>query len=77
MEITILPILGEQERTHVWGHTEAGTLRHSDSKVWGLNHDAVYIRVCSQSLSRVQLFATPWTVAHQAPLSVELSRQEY
>ena len=22
-------------------------------------------------------FATPWTVAHQAPLSVELSRQEY
>ena len=27
--------------------------------------------------SRVQLFATLWTVAHQAPLSVELSRQEY
>ena len=25
---------------------------------------------CSQSLSRVQLFATPWTVAHQAPLSM-------
>ena len=29
------------------------------------------------SLSRVQLFATPWTVAHQAPLSMEFSRQEY
>ena len=29
------------------------------------------------SLSRVQLFATPWAVAHQAPLSMELSRQEY
>ena len=28
-------------------------------------------------LSRVQLFVTPWTVAHQTPLSVELSRQEY
>ena len=27
--------------------------------------------------SPVQLFATPWTVAHQAPLSMELSRQEY
>ena len=26
---------------------------------------------------RAQLFATPWTVAHQAPLSVEFSRQEY
>ena len=27
--------------------------------------------------SHVQLFATPWTVAHQAPLSMEFSRQEY
>ena len=25
----------------------------------------------------VQLFATPWTVAHQAPLSMGFSRQEY
>ena len=25
----------------------------------------------------VQLFATPWTVAHQIPLSLEFSRQEY
>ena len=25
---------------------------------------------CAQSLSRVQLFATPWTVARQAPLSM-------
>ena len=28
-------------------------------------------------LSRVGLFATPWTVAYQAPLSMGLSRQEY
>ena len=28
------------------------------------------------SLSRVRLFVTPWTVAGQAPLSVEFSRQE-
>ena len=27
--------------------------------------------------SRVQLFETPWTVAHQAPLSTGFSRQEY
>ena len=27
--------------------------------------------------SCVQLFATPWTVAYQAPLSMEFSRQEY
>ena len=30
-----------------------------------------------KSLSRVQLFATPWTVAYQAPLFMEFSRQEY
>ena len=30
-----------------------------------------------KSLSRVRLFATPWTVAHQAPLSMGLPRQEY
>ena len=28
-------------------------------------------------LSRIQLFATPWTVAYQAPLSMGFSRQEY
>jgi len=28
-------------------------------------------------LSRVRLFATPWTVAYQAPPSMEFSRQEY
>ena len=28
-------------------------------------------------LSHVQLFATPWTVAHQAPPSMAFSRQEY
>ena len=30
-----------------------------------------------KSLGRVQLFATPWTVAHQAPPSMGFSRQEY
>ena len=33
--------------------------------------------VCAQSLSRVRLSVTPWTIAHQAPLSTEFSRQEY
>ena len=35
----------------------------------------VCVRV--QSLSHVQLFVTPWTVARQAPLSMEFPRQEY
>ena len=34
-----------------------------------------YTRVCV--LSRVRLFATPWTVARQAPLSMGFPRQEY
>ena len=29
------------------------------------------------SVSHVRLFTTPWTVACQAPLSMEFSRQEY
>ena len=37
----------------------------------------LHIECVCQSLSRVQLFMTPWTVAHQAPLSMEFSRQEY
>ena len=31
----------------------------------------------AESLSHVQLLATPWSIAHQAPLSMEFSRQEY
>ena len=30
-----------------------------------------------KSLSHVRLFATLWTVAYKAPLSMEFSRQEY
>ena len=37
---------------------------------WGENPRA-------QLISHVRLFATPWTIAHQAPLSTGLSRQEY
>ena len=33
--------------------------------------------LCAQPLSCVPLFATPWTVALQAPLSMGSSRQEY
>ena len=31
----------------------------------------------AQSLSRVQLFVTPWTVVGQAPQSMRFCRQEY
>ena len=35
------------------------------------------MKVKVKSLSHVRLFATPWTVAHQAPPPVGFSRQEY
>ena len=37
----------------------------------------VCVCVCVCALSHVRLFVTPWTVALQAPLSMEFSRQEY
>ena len=35
------------------------------------------VRVKVKSLSRVRLFATLWTIAYQAPLSMGFFRQEY
>ena len=42
----------------------------------GLN-DFTLMKVKVKSLSRVRLFATPWTVAYHAPLSMGFSGQEY
>ena len=39
--------------------------------------DTIIRKVKVMSLSHVRLFATPWTVAHQAPPSMAFSRQEY
>ena len=44
----------------------------SSSLVW----DAVRVCVLSR-FSRVQLFVILWTIAHQVPLAMEFSRQEY
>ena len=37
----------------------------------------LYLKLKLKSLSPIQLFATPWTGAHQAPLSKGFFRQEY
>ena len=65
--------------TKYW--TEDEKYRACNDAHWDqiLTHWA-YNRVCvcvCWLLSCVQLFATPWTVFHQAPLSMGLSRQEY
>ena len=38
---------------------------------------ALYMVVPVCSLSHAQLLVTPWTVANQAPLFMEISRQEH
>ena len=35
------------------------------------------MKVKVKLLSHIQLFASPWTVAYQGPLSMDFSRQEY
>ena len=51
-----------------------GELGYRCKIVQCLLHKHVCVPSC---ISHVQLFATPWTVAHQAPLSRGFSRQEY
>ena len=65
-----------------WWTGRPGVLRFMGSQRVG--HDGVTelnwtdgCEVVMKSLSRVRLFVTPWTVAHQAPPSMEFSRQEY
>ena len=48
---------------------------HFQSSLWWSVE--VYSAFFFPSLSHVQLFATPWTVAYQAPPSMGFSRQEY
>ena len=61
--------------TQLWRrgvHTKSLAIQ---TKVWKLPLDAFFIFL--KSLSRVRLFVTPWTVAHQASPSMGFSRQEY
>ena len=44
---------------------------------WKKSYDKPKVKVKVKLLSLVRLFATPWTVAHQARLSMGFSRQEY
>ena len=67
------PIDGSPPGSPIPGILQARTLKWvaiSFSKAWKWN-------VKVKSLSRVWLFMTPWTAAHQAPPSMGFSRQEY
>ena len=67
------PIDGSPPGSPVPGILQARTLEWvaiSFSEAWKW-------KVKMKSVSRVRLFATPWTASHQAPPSMEFSRQEY
>ena len=67
------PIDGSPPGSPIPGILQARTLEWvaiSFSNAWKWN-------VKVKSLSRVWLFATPWTAAYQAPPSMGFSRQEY
>ena len=67
------PIDGSPSGSTVPGILQARTLEWvaiSFSSAWRW-------KVKVKSLSRVQLFTTPWTAAYQAPPSMGFSRQEY
>ena len=67
------PIDGSPPGSVIPGILQARTLEWvaiSSSNAWKW-------KVKVKSLSRVQLVATPWTAAHQAPPSMGFSRQEY
>ena len=48
-----------------------------DTRNTAIKEKIVKLKVKAKSLSCVWLFAIPWIVAHQAPPSMEFSRQEY
>ena len=63
----------------MWGNKDNGDTCHHINHLlvekW--NKQVSFTNLWAQSLSCVWLFATPWTAAYQAPLSMEFPRQEY
>ena len=49
----------------------------SQTRLKWLSSSSIQCIVVVYSLSHIWLFVTPWTVAHQAPLSIGFPRQEY
>ena len=79
----LLPSLGifpTPEADSSFPHWQAGPspLSHQESSgARSVHQFSLLLLLSLKSLSRVRLFATPWTVAYQAPLSMGFSRQYY
>ena len=57
-----------------WQKATQQTAYNKRPRIW---QSCMCAQVCAQSSSRVWLFAIPWMIANQAPLSMGFSRQEY
>ena len=64
--LTAMSTVRDKDMSSTWRVSKA-TAMESDSSM----------HMCALLVSHVQLFATPCTVACQAPLSIGFSRQEY
>ena len=63
----------ERIHHHLW------SIKKKKNNLEPESEQAFKLCMCAESLSHVQLFVTPWTIPHQAPLSRSLGfcRQEY
>ena len=75
------PFSGGRQRAcplEVWNRVSFSMKSAGVTTQFGRHSVPAYLnRKWVKLLSRVRLFATPWTVAYQAPQSMEFSRQEY
>ena len=75
----VASVMSDSVRPHRWQLTRLSRPWDSPGKNTGVGchflHQCMKVKV--KSLSRVRLFKTPWTAAHQAPPSMGFSRQEY
>ena len=82
--LSSIPKLDEMTLLQVSGHHyQEPSMKLQTMRLQGLSQSVFNLQYLtlkeseSVSLSRVRLFATPWTVARQVPLPMAFSRQEY
>ena len=69
--------LGNPMDREAWWATFYGAANESDKTEHTHIHMQYFCMYKVKPLSRVWLFATPWTVTYQAPLSIRFPKQEY
>ena len=84
MELVVSPAVANVSPSPVWSHSSSITsvtnsfyFRYFESNFCSLRWNLTDVCVCAQLFSHIQLFVTPWTRAHQVPLPMGFSSQEY